>query len=161
MLSALTAAERQAQGPQSRTLRTSKAHAHRTARGSRGPKCDAAASPAATGDGFRSLACRPAPASLHRFPYRILTTRLSRFPMVAGRTRVNPQREQAREEAEAARRKSSYRLYAPPRERRPANPGDRARHGAPWRCGGQTSASDSPRVPRRYSRILVTPLCYS
>lgn len=79
--------------------------------------------------------------------------------MVAGRTRVNPQGKQAGEEAEAARRKSSYRLYAPPRERRPANPGDRARHGAPWRCGGQTSASDSPRVPRSYSRILVTPLC--
>lgn len=67
--------------------------------------------------------------------------------MVADWTRGKPRREQAGEEAEVARRKSSYRLYARPRERRPANPGDRARHKRPLAVRRTDHASDRLRFP--------------
>lgn len=61
MLTALTAAGRQAPGPGERDAEDEQGARAPHGAGSQGPKCDAAASPAATGDGFRSLACRPAP----------------------------------------------------------------------------------------------------
>lgn len=146
-LTALTAAGRQAPGSAEQDAEDRQGARASHGAGSRGPKCDAAASPAATGDGFRSFACRPAPPHCSVFPAEYSPRDYPVSPWWPAEGAGS--RRGSRPEKKPKRPAASPLTTSMPRPESGAPPirGDRMRHGAPWWCGGQPGASDRLRFP--------------